>query len=99
MKGSRSPASIEMANRLNPAGRRKKLRPDERFTMTCINRDGQPIEPSRTKDAFSAQCGVLVRDMIPIRIQQWNKPKAGDPEVSFVTDRQKYDLWTALKDR
>ena len=35
--------------------------------------------------------------MIPISIQQWNKPKAGDPEVSFVTDRQKDDLWTALK--
>ena len=30
--------------------------------------DGQLIEPSRTKEAFSAQSGVLVRDMIPISI-------------------------------
>src|SRR4051812_46898996 len=78
-------------------GPKKKLRSDERFMITGISRDSQPIEPSRTKEAFSAQCGVLVRDMIPITIHQWNKPKGGDPEVSFVTDRQKDDLWTALK--
>src|SRR3954462_9235557 len=35
--------------------------------------------------------------MILITIHQWNKPNSGDPKVSFVTDRQKDDLWTALK--
>ena len=58
--------------------------------------DGKPIEPIRTKDAFRAQCGVLVRDKIPISIQQWYKPK-DDPEVSYVNDMQKEDLWTQLK--
>ena len=73
------------------------MRQDERFTITAIARDGQPIEPIRTKEAFSAQCGVLVRDMIPISIHQWYKPKNADPEVSYVNDRQKDDLWSALK--
>ena len=73
------------------------MRPDERFTIIEIARDGQPIKPLRTKEAFSAQCGVLVRDMIPISIHQWYKPKNEDPEVSYVNDRQKDDLWTALK--
>ena len=73
------------------------MRSDERFEITAITRDGQPIEPIRTKEAFSAQCRVLVRDMIPISIQLWNKPKNEDPQVSYVTDRQKDDLWTALK--
>ena len=73
------------------------MRQDERFTITAISNDGQPIEPRRTKEAFSAQCGAVVRDMIPISIQQWNKRKSEDPQVSFVNDRQKYDLWTALK--
>ena len=55
-----------------------------------------PIEPIRTKEACDAQCGVLVRDKIPISIQQWYKPQ-DDPEVSYVNDMQKEDLWTQLK--
>ena len=70
---------------------------DERFEIIEITPDGEPIEPIRTKCAFSAQCGVLVRDKIPISIQQWYKPKEEDPEVSYVNDMQKDDLWTELK--
>ena len=73
------------------------MRSDERFEITAIARDGMPIEPIRTKEAFAAQCGVLVRDKIPISIHQWFKPKKEDPEVSYVNDMQKDDLWTALK--
>ena len=69
---------------------------DEKFEIIAIAPDGQPIEPYRTKKAFVAQCGVLVRDKIPISIQQWYKPK-DDPEVSYVNDMQKEDLWTELK--
>jgi hypothetical protein len=35
--------------------------------------------------------------MIPISIHQWFKPKKEDPEVSYVDDRQKAELWNALK--
>ena len=70
---------------------------NERFEIREITPDGEPIEPIRTKNAFSAQCGVLVRDKIPISIQQWYKPKEEDPEVSYVNDMQKEDLWTQLK--
>ena len=73
------------------------MRPDERFTITEITRDGQPIKPLQIKEAFSAQCGVLVRDMIPISIELWNEPKKEELQVSFVEDRQKEDLWKALK--
>lgn len=74
------------------------MRQDERFTITEIARDGQPIKPLRTKEAFSAQCGVLVRDMIPINIELCNEPKKEELlQVSFVEDRQKEDLWKALK--
>jgi hypothetical protein len=71
------------------------LRQDERFTITEVVKDGQPIAPKRTKDTFVHQCGVVVRDNIPISIVQWNKSK-DDPEVSYVQDRQKDDLWTSL---
>ena len=78
-------------------GPKKKLSWDERFEIIAIARDGQPIEPMWTKNAFVAQCGVLVRDKIPISIQQWLKPATKDPEVSYVNDMQKNDLWTELK--
>ena len=70
---------------------------DEKFEIIEIAPDGEPIEPIRTRKAFSAQCGVLVRDKIPISIQQWYKPKEEDPKVSYVNDMQKEDLWTQLK--
>ena len=70
---------------------------DEKFEIIAIAPNGQPIEPLRTKSAFVAQCGVLVRDKIPISIQQWLKPATEDPEVSYVNDMQKNDLWTELK--
>ena len=73
------------------------MRSDERFEITGIARDGQPIEPLRTKSAFVAQCVVLVRAKIPISIQQWLKPATEDPKVSYVNDMQKNDLWTQLK--
>ena len=70
---------------------------DEKFEIIAIAPDCQLIEPIRTKNAFVAQCGVLVRDKIPISIHQWYKPKKEDPEVSYVNDMQKDDLWTELK--
>ena len=71
---------------------------DEKLEIIQIARDGQPIEPYRTKKESVAQCGVLVRDKIPISIQQWYKPaKDEDAEVSYVNDMQKEDLWTELK--
>ena len=73
------------------------MRSDERFEITEIARDGKPVEPIRTRDAFRAQCGVLVRDKILISIQQWLKPKNEDPGVSYVSNMQKEDLWTSLK--
>nr|XP_020196909.1 uncharacterized protein LOC109782701 [Aegilops tauschii subsp. strangulata] len=78
-------------------GPKKTLRSDETFEIIAITRDGKPIEPIRTRDAFRAQCGVLVRDKIPISIHQWLKSKKEDPKVSYVSDMQKEDLWTTLK--
>ena len=62
------------------------MRPDEKFEISEISRSGEPTAPIRTKNAFVNQCGVLVRDKIPISIHQWYKPKKEDPEVSYVND-------------
>jgi hypothetical protein len=68
---------------------------NERFTIEEIAADGKPTAPKRTADRFISQCGVVVRDSIPISIQEWNKPKADDG-VSYVDDRSKDELWNTL---
>ena len=68
---------------------------NERLTIKEIATDGKPTAPKRTADRFISQCGVVVRDSIPISIQEWNKPKANDG-VSYVDDRSKDELWNTL---
>jgi hypothetical protein len=67
---------------------------NERFTIKEITADGKPTAPKRTADRFISQCGVVVRDSIPISIQEWNKPKPDG--VSYVDDRSKDELWNTL---
>ena len=56
---------------------------------------GEPLLPSMNAKAFVSQCGVVVRDNIPITIREWNKPAKADG-VSFVEDRSKDWLWQSL---
>jgi hypothetical protein len=88
-------STVSKSDEVRRRGPKKRLRPDERFTITEVAKDGQPIAPKRTKDAFVHQCGVVVRDYVSINTQQWNKNNK-DPEVSYVHDRLKDDLWTEL---
>ena len=65
-----------------------------RFTIEAIRADGKPVEPKKAANKFVRQAGVLVRDQIPITIQEWNKPKTG--QASYVDKRSKETLWTTL---
>ncbi len=49
-----------------------------KFTIEAVRVDGRPMEPKKAADKFVRQAGVLVRDQIPIIIENWNKPKKGD---------------------
>ena len=69
------------------------MRSDERFEITAIARDGQLIEPIRTKEAFAAQCGVLLRDKIPISIHQWHKPKEEDKSCALKKMADLFRRW------
>jgi hypothetical protein len=40
-----------------------------------IGEDGEPISPMVHANKFTRQCGVLVRDNIPITIREWKKTK------------------------
>ena len=68
---------------------------NERFMIEEIAADDKPTAPKWTANRFIRQCGVVVRDNIPISIQEWNKPKADDG-VSYVDDRSKDELCNTL---
>ena len=70
---------------------------NQRFTIEEIDDDGEPIAPEKHRRMFINQCGVLVRDNLPITIQEWNKSKKpGEESNSYVTDDAKDDLWQKL---
>ena len=62
-----------------------------KYNIDEIKEDGEPIAPKKNADKFIRQCRVIVRDQIPITVQEWNKPKK-DQGVSFVDERAKNTL-------
>ena len=66
----------------------------QRFTIDEVAEDGKPIAPAKNAKLFVSQCGVIVRDSIPITIREWNNQKADG--VSYVEDRSKDMLWNTL---
>jgi hypothetical protein len=54
------------------------------------------MEPKKHATRFINQCGVIVRDTIPIAVQKWNEPKKACVGASFVDDRSRKDLWKKL---
>jgi hypothetical protein len=67
-----------------------------------LSNEGEPLEPKSVASVFTSQCGCLLKDMVPISIQYWYKPKAakGEPEegaeVNYVTKIMKDRLWESL---
>ena len=67
-----------------------------KYNIDAIKPNGEPDEPKKNAKKFIRQCGVIVRDQIPISVQEWNKPAKGDDGVSFVSKRAKDLLWESL---
>ena len=56
------------------------------------------MEPAENVKTFINQAGVIVKDIVPITILDWNKPKkaaVGD-EASYVSDTTNELLWGSL---
>ena len=73
------------------------MKPHERYHIDQIPADGEPIAPAKHATIFVRQCGVVVRDNVPITIQEWHKPKKeGSEQVTYVEDHTKDLLWDLL---
>jgi hypothetical protein len=60
-----------------------------------VSAEGEPLKPRDNARKFIYQCGVIVRDNIPITIGEWKK-LAKAVRVSYVDDRLKEFLWEEL---
>jgi hypothetical protein len=69
---------------------------DVKLNLDAFKEDGQPIEPANNAQTFVRQCGVTVRDHVPIIIREWHKPKEADPAVTYVEKRMQDFLWDRL---
>ena len=67
-----------------------------RLPITRVKDDGEPLEPKENCRKFTSQAGVLVRDMVPISIAEWHKPKDERDGASYVNENTKKLLWDTL---
>src|SRR6266511_2470425 len=77
-------------------GAAKKLKDGVKYNIDAIKPNGEPSEPKKNAGNFVHQCGVLVKDQIPISIQEWKKPAKERPDLTFVYQRAKDLLWESL---
>ena len=67
-----------------------------KYNIDSIKASGEPLTPKNIASMFVRQCGVLVKDQLPISIQEWKEPKTKRPDVTWVDDRAKQKLWESL---
>ena len=64
--------------------------------INVVDRDGEPMNPLNCRRKLINQCGVLVRDMVPITFEEWQKPKDVNKPTTYVDDRTKELLWDKI---
>ena len=74
----------------------KNLQGKQKYHIDAINEKGKPIAPANHARKFVAQCGVIVRDRLSIRAQEWYKPKVPKEGVIYVSNADKQLLWDEL---
>ena len=67
-----------------------------RLPIYKVKDNGEPLEPAENCKKIVNQAGVLVRDMLPITIAEWHKPKDDNNGASYVHEHTKDLLWETL---
>jgi hypothetical protein len=60
------------------------LNPNQKLSIDVVSPDGKPLEPKQHVAKFVNQCGVIVRDTIPITVQEWDEPNKARLGATFV---------------
>ena len=74
-------------------GKSKAMKTGETYAIEFVSETGKPLQHT---SKFINQCGVVVRDNVPITVQEWKEPKKARLGFSFVDKRTKKDCWRKL---
>ena len=88
--------SSKSSGKRTKRGPNKKLKEGVKYNIEAFKPNGEPLAPKKIADKFVRQCGVLVKDQLPISLQEWRKPANPRPDVTFVDENQKNLLWDTL---
>ena len=77
-------------------GKTKTLKKGVTYNIDVISPTGKPLEPEEAYTKFINQCGVVVRDSVPITVQEWHEPVKARVGSSFVSKRKKKECWRTL---
>ena len=91
--GSSKSASTDSKTKRGPG---RLLKDGVKYHIESTKLSGEPLTPKNVADKWTRQCGVLVKDKLPISIQEWKEPKTKHPCVTWVDDRAKKDLVKSL---
>ena len=69
------------------------MKTGETYAIEFVSETGKPLQHT---SKFINQCGVVVRDNVPITVQEWKEPKKARLGFSFVDKRTKKDCWRKL---
>ena len=67
----------------------------DHFRIESVSSDGKPLAPPKSASKFVHQCGVVVRDNVPISLSEWNQIKNLEGNY-YVTERTKDICWKKL---
>ena len=88
--------SSKSSGKMKKRGPNKKLKQGVKYNIEACRPNGEPLAPKKIADKFVLQCGVLVTDQLPIKLQEWREPAKPRPDVTFVDKNQKDLLWDTL---
>ena len=99
--------SSKSSGKRTKRGPNKKLKEGVKYNIEAVRPNGEPLAPKKIADKFVRQCGVIVKDQLPISLQEWREPAkdkrqkgkedaAPRPDVTFVDKNQKDLLWDTL---
>lgn len=72
------------------------MKEGQRVVIDIVDVKGEPMQPLECRRKFINQCGVFVRDMVPITCQEWHKRKDGSKTWTYVDDKTKDLLWEKI---
>ena len=73
-----------------------KLLDGAKLSIDEVSIKGKPEKPDGIYTKYVAQCGVFVRDMVPITVAEWNEPKKTNFGAKYLEQRIKDTLWESI---